>query len=89
MLRNQPNCSCRQSCSSLPEELSVLIQNDAINGRIDSHNKVLYAREVNQRTATFEKALELGQEFERKSTAMLAKCALVKASSALTCHLSI
>ena len=67
------------SVDNLQEELSVLIQNNAINGRIDSHNKVLYAREINQRTATFEKALELGQEFERKSTAMLAKCALVKA----------
>ena len=67
------------SVDDLQEELAVLIQNDAIQGRIDSHNKILLAKEVNHRTAILDKAVELGDEFERKSNVMLAKCALVKA----------
>ena len=67
------------SVDELQEELSLLIQNDAIKGRIDSHNKILFAKETNYRTVIMDKALELGQEFERKSSVMLAKCALVKA----------
>lgn len=48
-------------CSGLEKELAELIQSDQIQARIDSHNKVLYARHADQRKATFQAALRTGQ----------------------------
>ena len=43
--------------SKLEDELSELILDGQIQARIDSHNKVLFARNVDQRSVTFEKAI--------------------------------
>lgn len=45
---------------------------------IDSHNKVLYAKDVNQRTATFEKAIELGKEWQKRTKALILRSAILK-----------
>lgn len=47
-------------CSGLEKELAELIQSEQIQARIDSHNKVLYARHADQRNATFQSALRTG-----------------------------
>lgn len=47
-------------CSGLEKELAELIQSKQIQARIDSHNKVLYARHADQRKATFQSALRTG-----------------------------
>ena len=48
-------------CSTLEKELAILIQDGPIQARIDSHNKVLYARHTDRRTATFQEALQIGK----------------------------
>ena len=61
----------------LENELVSLIMDDSVAGRIDSHNKVLYKRRVDQRQMTFEKALSVGEEYERLSKATLLRVAMV------------
>ena len=46
--------------------------------RIDSHNKILYARHADQRNATFQKVLQMGNEFDRDVRAMLLRANLLK-----------
>jgi COP9 signalosome complex subunit 1 len=46
--------------ASLEKELSSLILENSIQARIDSHNKILYARTTNERCNTFERALRTG-----------------------------
>ena len=48
-------------CSALEKELAILIQDGPIQARIDSHNKVLYARHTDRRSATFQEALQIGE----------------------------
>lgn len=61
----------------LEDEVMQLILEEKINARIDSHNKVLYVKDVNQRNLTFEKSLELGEEFQRKTKALILRAAVV------------
>ena len=49
-----------------------------IPARIDSHNKVLHARHADQRTATFQKALAMGDEYVRDSMALLLRINLMR-----------
>lgn len=68
------NCTVR----SLENELTQLILNGQISARIDSRKKILYARDVDHRSTTFEKALEVGKEFERKSKALILRTVVLK-----------
>eukprot|EP01120_Amphizonella_sp_Union-15-10_P005628 TRINITY_DN1688_c0_g1_i2.p1 TRINITY_DN1688_c0_g1~~TRINITY_DN1688_c0_g1_i2.p1 ORF type:complete len:453 (+),score=96.32 TRINITY_DN1688_c0_g1_i2:62-1420(+) len=63
---------------SLEKELSRLIMDGVIAARIDSHNKRLYAREVDERTTTFDKALKMGDEFHQHTKALLLRVNLVR-----------
>jgi COP9 signalosome complex subunit 1 len=49
-----------------------------VQARIDSHNKILYARHADQRKVTFQRALQTGVEFEREVRSMLLRANLVK-----------
>jgi COP9 signalosome complex subunit 1 len=49
-----------------------------VQARIDSHNKILYARHADQRKATFQRVLQTGVEFEREVKSMLLRANLVK-----------
>ncbi|XP_001628909.2 COP9 signalosome complex subunit 1 [Nematostella vectensis] len=62
----------------LEDELSQLILDGQINARIDSHNKVLYARDVDQRSTTFEKALEMGKEYQKRTKALILRAAILR-----------
>lgn len=53
--------------SKLEDELSELILDGQIQARIDSHNKVLFARNVDQRSVTFEKAIEMGKDYHKRT----------------------
>jgi len=55
----------------LERELSKLIMEGSIQARIDSHNKILYARHTDQRNATFQNALKMGEEYQRNAKAMI------------------
>jgi COP9 signalosome complex subunit 1 len=64
--------------AGLEKELSGLIMEGSIQARIDSHNKILYARTTNQRSSTFEKALKMGDDYQRNTKAMLLRINLMR-----------
>lgn len=66
------------SITGLEKELEALITNDQIQARIDSHNKILYARHADQRNGTFQRVLQTGSEFDREVRAMLLRANLIK-----------
>mmetsp|Transcript_29356 Transcript_29356/g.56342 ORF Transcript_29356/g.56342 Transcript_29356/m.56342 type:complete len:415 (-) Transcript_29356:242-1486(-) len=59
-------------------ELASLIMDNQIQARIDSHNKILYARQADQRNATFQKAMSTGEAYMRDTRAMLLRASLLK-----------
>ncbi|RWR80770.1 COP9 signalosome complex subunit 1 [Cinnamomum micranthum f. kanehirae] len=68
----------KTSVAGLEKELEALITDNQIQARIDSHNKILYARHADQRNATFQRVLQTGVEFDRDVRAMLLRASLVK-----------
>ncbi|XP_045575562.1 COP9 signalosome complex subunit 1 isoform X3 [Salmo salar] len=62
----------------LEDELTQLILEGLINARIDSHSKILYARDVDQRGHTFEKSVHMGKEFQRRAKAMILRAAVLR-----------
>eukprot|EP00095_Tigriopus_kingsejongensis_P009880 maker-scaffold1136_size60149-snap-gene-0.12 protein:Tk09880 transcript:maker-scaffold1136_size60149-snap-gene-0.12-mRNA-1 annotation:"cop9 signalosome complex subunit 1" len=62
----------------LESELMTLILDGQIQARIDSHNKALYAQDVDLRSATFEKAIQMGQMYERRAQLLVFRSALLK-----------
>jgi COP9 signalosome complex subunit 1 len=66
------------SVSSLEDELTQLILDGQISARIDSHAKVMYARQVDQRSAIFQKALEVGEAYQLRTKALLIRSLLQK-----------
>ncbi|XP_078154444.1 COP9 signalosome complex subunit 1 [Carex rostrata] len=68
----------KTTVAGLEKELEALITNGQIQARIDSHNKILYARHADQRKATFQRVLQTGGEFEREVRSMLLRANLVK-----------
>nr|GMD62385.1 probable methyltransferase PMT13 [Ipomoea batatas] len=55
----------KTTVTGLEKELESLITDNQIQARIDSHNKILYARHADQRNATFQRVLQTGGEFDR------------------------
>ncbi|KAM7260798.1 hypothetical protein ACFE04_026273 [Oxalis oulophora] len=68
----------KTSVVELQKELETLITDNQIQARIDSQNKILYARHADQRNATFQKVLQTGSEFDREVSAMLLRKNLIK-----------
>ncbi|KAK2504111.1 hypothetical protein MC885_011179 [Smutsia gigantea] len=64
--------------AALEDELTQLILEGLINARIDSHSKILYARDVDQRSTTFERSLLMGKEFQRRAKAMILRAAVLR-----------
>ncbi|KAK3091694.1 hypothetical protein FSP39_021926 [Pinctada imbricata] len=63
---------------ALEDELMQLILDGQINARIDSHNKILYAKDTDQRSTTFEKSLSMGKEYQRRTKALILRSAMLK-----------
>lgn len=40
--------------------------------------QILYARDVDQRSTTFEKSLHMGKEFQRRAKAMILRAAVLR-----------
>jgi len=62
----------------LEKELSKLIVDGTISARIDSHNKRLYSRKVDDRCETFDKAILLGEDFQTNSRSILLRVNLIR-----------
>nr|CAD7592976.1 unnamed protein product [Timema genevievae] len=63
---------------ALEDELMQLILEGQIQARIDSHNKILYAKEVDQRSTTFEKSVAVGKEYQRRTRMLILRAAMLK-----------
>lgn len=63
---------------ALEDELMQLILDGQIPARIDSHNKILYAKDVDQRSTTFEKSLQMGKEYQRRTRMLILRAAVLK-----------
>ncbi|KAF5761441.1 putative proteasome component (PCI) domain, winged helix DNA-binding domain superfamily [Helianthus annuus] len=68
----------KTTVAGIQKELEALITDNQIQARIDSHNKILYARHADQRKATFQRVLQTGVEFDRDVRAMLLRANLMK-----------
>lgn len=68
----------KTSVAGIQKELEALITGNQIQARIDSHNKVLYARHADQRNTTFQRVLQTGSEFDRDVRSMLLRANLIK-----------
>ncbi|XP_077022378.1 COP9 signalosome complex subunit 1 isoform X5 [Tamandua tetradactyla] len=64
--------------AALEDELTQLILEGLVSARIDSHSKTLYARDVDQRSTTFERSLLMGKEFQRRAKAMILRAAVLR-----------
>jgi len=62
----------------LEKELADMIVADVIQARIDSQNRVLYAKQVDQRTATFSQSFYTGNNFQQNIKDMLLKMNLIE-----------
>ncbi|XP_051132849.1 COP9 signalosome complex subunit 1-like [Andrographis paniculata] len=68
----------KTSVSGLEKELESLITDNQIQARIDSHNKILYARHADQRNSTFQRVLQTGSQFDQEVRTMLLRANLIK-----------
>ena len=66
------------SVAVLEDELMHLILEGQIQARIDSHNKILFAQDVDVRTHTFELALEMGDAWQRRTKALILRSAMLR-----------
>ncbi|KAH9192666.1 hypothetical protein AeNC1_005366 [Aphanomyces euteiches] len=62
----------------LEEELRELILAKKLQARIDSHNMVLFAHQADQRTSTFQNALEMGRKYTADTKALMLRMNLLK-----------
>lgn len=67
-----------RSIGALENELMQLILDGQIQARIDSHKKILYAKDADQRSATFEKAITIGKEYQRRTRMLVLRAAMLK-----------
>ncbi|GIY98858.1 COP9 signalosome complex subunit 1 [Caerostris extrusa] len=64
--------------NGLEDELTLLILDNQIQARIDSHNKILYAKDIDQRTTTYEKAIKMGKEYQRRTIQLILRSAMLR-----------
>ncbi|XP_002137408.2 COP9 signalosome complex subunit 1b-like [Drosophila pseudoobscura] len=66
------------SVGDLENEVVQLIQDGHLQARIDSHHKILYAREVDQRTSSFRRALALEKSYQRIAKMTMLRAAVLQ-----------
>lgn len=62
----------------LENEVMHLILEGLIQARIDSHNKILYAKDTDQRSCTFEKAIGVAHKYRRRTKMLILRAAVLK-----------
>uniref|UniRef100_A0A336N0L2 CSON013053 protein n=1 Tax=Culicoides sonorensis TaxID=179676 RepID=A0A336N0L2_CULSO len=75
---NKMALAFNRTVPALENELMQLILDGQIQARIDSHNKILYAKDADQRSLTYEKALKVGEEYQRRTKMMILRAAVLK-----------
>ncbi|VDM27395.1 unnamed protein product [Toxocara canis] len=69
----------RVSVEELEDELVQLIENDDISARIDSYNKILYAKKRDQRSATYTEVLDVGESLNERVNAIILRATIHEA----------
>ncbi|XP_074647226.1 COP9 signalosome complex subunit 1-like isoform X2 [Tubulanus polymorphus] len=64
--------------TALEDELMQLILDGQINARIDSHNKILFAKDIDQRSSTFERSFAMGKDYQRRTKALILRSAMLR-----------
>lgn len=64
--------------AELEEELMRLILDGKIQARIDSHNKILYAKDMDPRLLAFDNVMKKGREWQMKATSMILRAACAR-----------
>jgi COP9 signalosome complex subunit 1 len=62
----------------LEEEVARLIQEKQIKARIDSHNKILYAKIHDQRDVTFQSVQDLGDKYQNETEKGILRMSMLK-----------
>lgn len=75
---NKMAAAFNTSLAALEDELMQLILDGQIQARIDSHNKILYAKDIDQRSTTFERSFAMGKEYQRRTKALILRSAMLK-----------
>ncbi|GBL92056.1 COP9 signalosome complex subunit 1 [Araneus ventricosus] len=75
---NKMAAAFNTTVSGLEDELTLLILDNQIQARIDSHNKILYAKDVDQRSTTYEKAIKMGKEYQRRTIQLILRSAMLR-----------
>merc|ERR1711972_29488 len=70
---------------NLENELMKLILDGSIQARIDSHNRVLLAQDVDQRSQTFARAVEMSRLYSRRAKTLVLRSAIMKANINVKC----
>uniref|UniRef100_H2Z8A7 PCI domain-containing protein n=1 Tax=Ciona savignyi TaxID=51511 RepID=H2Z8A7_CIOSA len=68
------NCTINE----LEDELMPLILDGQIQARIDSHNKILHAKDTDDRSLTFTRTLSLGKEYLHRTKALILRNAVIR-----------
>jgi len=71
-------CSFNTTVNKLENELMSLILDGQIQARIDSHNKVLFSQDVDQRNVTFEHAVDMANLYQRRARMLILRSAILK-----------
>ena len=71
MLLKNMAISFSTSVAEIERECADLIISGMINARIDSHNKILYARHMDERNNTFAKVLARGEDYVRETHSLI------------------
>lgn len=71
------------SVTDLEKEMITLIYDGVIKARIDSHSKILYAKNKDPRTLTFERAIKMGKLWQRQTQALISRTAILNAGIAV------
>lgn len=67
-----------RTVGALENEVMHLILDGQIQARIDSHNKILYAKYTDQRSHTFQKAINMGKDYQRRTKMLILRSAMLK-----------
>lgn len=71
------------SVQDVENEVADLIVDGDIQAKIDNHNKLLYARQDNEKMKSFQRAIKLGKHFIGETEGMLLRLKLIKEKNVL------
>jgi len=80
------SASFNTTIPGLENELMKLILDGSIQARIDSHNRVLLAQDVDQRSQTFTKAVEMSRLYSRRARTIVLRSAILRAGISVKCQ---